>query len=95
MYFVRFGNVPLFEGEYCSSEFKVQCIRYLAMFIRYIHHWTVDMGHLAVAISAHEMSLSAGLQYERDLFFSTFATEDREIGMEAFVHKKTPSFTGK
>ncbi|KAF0302719.1 Enoyl-CoA hydratase, mitochondrial [Amphibalanus amphitrite] len=45
--------------------------------------------------AAHEMSLSVGLQYERDLFYSTFATEDRKTGMDAFVHKKKPTFSGK
>ncbi|XP_037074843.1 enoyl-CoA hydratase, mitochondrial-like [Pollicipes pollicipes] len=45
--------------------------------------------------AAHQTSLSAGLQYERDLFYATFATEDRRTGMDAFIQKQAPVFTGK
>ena len=41
---------------------------------------------------AYESSLSDGVQYERRLFHSTFATEDQKEGMKAFVEKRLPNF---
>ena len=41
---------------------------------------------------AYESSLAEGVQYERRLFHSTFATEDQKEGMKAFVEKRLPSF---
>jgi hypothetical protein len=35
------------------------------------------------------------LTYEQRLFWGTFATEDRKIGMEAFANKKPPEFKNK
>ncbi len=43
---------------------------------------------------AYESSLSDGVQYERRLFHSTFATEDQKEGMKAFVEKRLPNFRG-
>lgn len=41
---------------------------------------------------AYESSLSDGVQFERRLFHSTFATEDQKEGMKAFVEKRLPNF---
>lgn len=41
---------------------------------------------------AYESSLADGVQYERRLFHSTFATEDQKEGMQAFVEKRLPNF---
>ncbi len=41
---------------------------------------------------AYEMSLSAGIRYERRMFQSTFATRDQKEGMKAFVEKRRPTF---
>ena len=41
---------------------------------------------------AYETSLAEGVQYERRLFHSTFATQDQKEGMAAFVEKRLPSF---
>jgi enoyl-CoA hydratase len=41
---------------------------------------------------AYEATLETGLQIERQLFYSTFATEDRREGMAAFADKRSPEF---
>ena len=41
---------------------------------------------------ALEGSLSEGLQFERRLFHSLFATEDQKEGMDAFVNKRKAEF---
>jgi enoyl-CoA hydratase len=41
---------------------------------------------------AFEMPLAAGVQYERRLFQSLFATEDQKEGMAAFQEKREPQF---
>jgi enoyl-CoA hydratase len=43
---------------------------------------------------AYESSLSDGIQFERRLFHSTFATDDQKEGMKAFIEKRLPSFRG-
>ena len=45
-------------------------------------------------LKAHEMSLSAGLEYERKLFYMLFATQDQKEGMQAFIEKRKPEFKG-
>lgn len=41
---------------------------------------------------AFESTLTEGLHFERRMFQSTFAFEDRAIGMKAFVEKKSPGW---
>jgi enoyl-CoA hydratase/carnithine racemase len=60
-------------------------------------------GYSPVAVSAakqavnaaYEEGLSLGLKSERRLFWGSFATQDRKIGMEAFVKKEKPVWSGK
>ena len=58
-----------------------------------------DMSMPAVAMAkeavnrAFELSLAEGVRFERRLFQSTFATDDRKEGMSAFTEKRQASFT--
>jgi enoyl-CoA hydratase len=45
--------------------------------------------------AAFEEPLARGLETERRLFWASFATEDRKIGMEAFANKEKPTWAGK
>ena len=42
-----------------------------------------------------EVGLSAGLAEERDLFINLFLTQDQKEGMNAFLEKRSPKWTGK
>ena len=41
---------------------------------------------------AFETTLSEGVLFERRLFYSTFALDDRDEGMRAFMEKRAPVF---
>lgn len=43
--------------------------------------------------TAHETILSEGLDTERRIFYSTFATQDQKEGMTAFVEERKPKWT--
>lgn len=43
----------------------------------------------------YEMSLAEGMNHERHLFYSLFATDDQKEGMQAFVEKRKPQWQGK
>ena len=42
--------------------------------------------------AAYEVNLAEGVRWERRLFHSTFATQDKKEGMGAFVEKRKPSW---
>ncbi len=44
---------------------------------------------------AFETPLSEGLEFERRLFYFTFATEDQKEGMRAFIEKRQAEWTGR
>jgi enoyl-CoA hydratase len=46
-------------------------------------------------LNAEEQSLSDALGRERELFYMLFDTEDQTEGMNAFMEKRRPTFTGK
>jgi enoyl-CoA hydratase len=60
-----------------------------------------ELSPLAVAMAkesvnmALETTLAAGILFERRLFHSSFATEDRKEGMSAFVEKRKPKFQAR
>jgi enoyl-CoA hydratase len=54
----------------------------------------VRMAKAAVRAAA-EMPLSAGLQYETELFITAFASDDRQEGVAAFLEKRPARFPGR
>ena len=44
---------------------------------------------------AYETTLTEGVRFERRLFHSAFATEDKSEGMKAFIDKRKPNFKNK
>jgi enoyl-CoA hydratase len=44
---------------------------------------------------AYELSLEAGLEFERRNFFMLFASEDQKEGMRAFIEKRPPKWSGR
>ena len=45
--------------------------------------------------AAAQLPLAEGLRHERDAFFDLFATQDQREGMQAFIEKRTPAWTGR
>lgn len=45
-----------------------------------------------VVNQAEDMPLSQGLDYERKVFYGSFATHDQKEGMNAFLEKREPAF---
>ena len=43
--------------------------------------------------AAYETTLRLGLDYEKRLFYASFATNDQKEGMAAFGEKRAPQFT--
>jgi enoyl-CoA hydratase len=46
-------------------------------------------------LKAFDTTLESGLEYERKNFYLLFATDDQKEGMNAFIGKRNPTWTGK
>lgn len=55
---------------------------------------SVKLAKEAVNMS-FEMSLADGLEYERRNFYLTFSSSDQKEGMNAFLEKRAPNYTGE
>jgi enoyl-CoA hydratase len=55
---------------------------------------TVRLAKAAIR-AAEETPLTAGLAYERELFITAFSSDDKREGVEAFLAKRPPKFTGQ
>jgi len=44
---------------------------------------------------AFELSLEAGLEFERRNFYLLFASDDQKEGMAAFIEKRSPKWKGR
>ena len=44
---------------------------------------------------AYNSTLDAGLEFERKAFYLLFSTEDKKEGVDAFMNKRKPVFTGR
>ena len=49
----------------------------------------------AAVNTAFETSLSDGIKHERALFYMLFSTDDQKEGMNAFINKRQPTWSGK
>ncbi|MEL7061626.1 MAG: enoyl-CoA hydratase-related protein, partial [Acidobacteriota bacterium] len=45
--------------------------------------------------ASEQMPIEEGILYERDLFCLCFSTEDKKEGVEAFLAKRAPEWTGR
>jgi enoyl-CoA hydratase len=46
-------------------------------------------------LKSFDLSIEAGLEFERRNFYLLFATQDMREGMQAFIEKRKPTWTGK
>lgn len=49
----------------------------------------------AAVLAAYEHDLAGGLDHEREAFFRLFDTEDQVEGMNAFIQKRPPTWSGR
>lgn len=86
----RIGLVDLLVHDDRLLEETMATARGLAAF----SPLALRLAKQAVA-AAWEAPLSAGLALERELFITAFASDDRREGVDAFLQKRNPEFTGR
>lgn len=81
-------------AEVCPCELTVEYAQALAAKIA--RHAPIALQTAKTALrQAHEVSLSQGLQQERQLFTLLAATHDRQEGINAFLEKRPAVFKGQ
>lgn len=80
--------------EVCAKEVTVSKALALAAKIASKSPLALRVAKQAI-LSSFEQSLEAGLELERQSFAILAASEDREEGIQAFLEKRKPQFTGK
>lgn len=86
----RIGLVHFVVDDTALSERTFEIARTLAA------HSPVALKLAKDAVRATlEMPLGAGLRHERELFVTAFASEDSAEGINAFLEKRSPTFTGR
>jgi len=83
-------QIGLAAQVYPNEELVVKSIE-TAKKIASFSKIAVAMNKEAVNV-AYETSLQHGLDYEKRLFYASFATKDQKEGMGAFVEKRKPEF---
>ena len=81
-------------AEVCEPELALERAVALAQTIASKAPLAVRMAKEALQ-QAFESPLSAGLGFERRSFVTLAATEDRDEGIEAFLQRRNPKYTGR
>ncbi len=87
------ARIGLVDQVYEDAELRAQTLQ--------LAHSLAGHSPLAMQLAkdairaALESPLSAGLRYERELFLTAFASDDKREGMAAFLEKRTPTFRGR
>lgn len=78
---------------YPKDTFVQQCIE----FANKIAGKPIDavMAARSAIVQSDELPLKGGLDYERDLFYALFDTDDQKEGMRAFLEKRKPAWISK
>jgi enoyl-CoA hydratase/carnithine racemase len=86
-------RIGLVDRVVPASEVYPAAVAYVA---RYVDGPALALRAAKLAVDGGlDMSLAAGLNWESELFASLFATADKAEGMDAFVGKRKPDFTGR
>ncbi|WP_455428091.1 2,3-dehydroadipyl-CoA hydratase PaaF [Dryocola sp. LX212] len=81
-------------AEVCSTALTLEYAQKLAA--RITQHAPLALQAAKIALrQAHELSLTQGLQQERQLFTLLAATSDRQEGIAAFLEKRPAAFKGR
>jgi enoyl-CoA hydratase len=87
------NNIGLVELVFPAAELRERTLE-LAGRMAERSPVALRMAKAAVRAAA-EMPLSAGLDYETELFITCFGSEDRREGIEAFLEKRSAEFSGR
>ena len=86
-------DIGLVEDVYGDDEFEA-AVRDLAASMATHSPLALERGKDAVK-AASQMDLSAGIEYEAELFAGLFATADKNEGIDAFLEGRDPDWKGR